>query len=67
MLFRSRVIIGSPDDRNTVQIEVYSVVDPNMICTEVIDPFSIRLPLGSFQGATYKFFVNGELLGEVDA
>ena len=62
-----RAEVGTPDDQNKVQVEVYSVVDPNMICTEVIEPFEVRLPLGSYQGAKYQFFVNGELLGEVES
>ena len=61
-----RAVVGSPDEQNKIQIEVYSVVDPNMICTEVINPFEIRLPLGSYQGSTFQFIVNGELLGEVE-
>jgi hypothetical protein len=61
-----RAVVGSPDEQNTVHIEVYSVVDPEMMCIEVIEPFAVRLPLGSYQDATYRFFVNGELLGEVE-
>jgi len=62
-----RAEVGPADAENKIQIDVYSVVDANMICTEVIAPFDVRMPLGSYQGAKYQFFVNGELLGEVDS
>jgi hypothetical protein len=59
-----RVVVFPANDKNQIYLEVYSVVDPNMACIMVIEPFSATIPLGSFPEGDYTVFVNGELLGE---
>lgn len=62
-----RVVVKQPDANKTINLEVYSVVDPAVICTDVLQPFEATIPLGEYSGGHYSVYVNGELLGEFDA
>lgn len=64
---RLRVVVAPPDAERRIQVEVYSVVDPQLICTQALQPFEATIPLGSFSGAKYSVYVNGALLGEFDS
>lgn len=59
-----RVKVSEPDAQNRIQVEVYSVVDPNAICIQVIQPFEAQIALGSFTSGKFSVYVNGEYLGE---
>jgi hypothetical protein len=59
-----RVNASPPDSENRIQVEAYTVVDPEMICTQVIKPFETQVALGSFESGKYTVYVNGEYLGE---
>ena len=62
-----RVNPTQPDAQNKIQVEVYSVVKPDEMCTEVLKEFDEEIPLGSFPAGHYSVYVNGELVGEFDA
>lgn len=62
-----RVQIDAPDASNNINIEVYSVVNPDLMCTQVIKPFEETVELGTFPSGHYSVFVNGELAGEFDS
>jgi hypothetical protein len=62
-----RVVITPANKQNQINLEVYSVYDPNMACITVIQPFSANIPLGSFKDGHYSVTVNGEMVGEFDA
>lgn len=62
-----RAIISEPDDQKRIHIELYSVVDENEVCTQVIVPFEVRFNLGSFSPGKYQILVNGELFKEFDS
>jgi hypothetical protein len=59
-----RVKVSPPDSENRIQVDAYTVVDPDMICTQVIKPFETQVALGSFESGKYTVFINGEYLGE---
>jgi hypothetical protein len=61
-----RVSIAQPDAKNRIVIEVYTVVDPNVICIQVLKPIEATFPLGTFPGGHYSVWVNGTLAGEFD-
>ena len=61
-----RAIVSPPDGQNSIQVEVYSLIDPDMICTQVLDPFEARIPLGSYTEGAFTVFVNGEVVGSFD-
>lgn len=59
-----RVDVNAPDSENKVQVDVYSVSNPDKICTQVIAPFDVNIPLGSFPTGKYFLGVNGEMVAE---
>ena len=62
-----RVVVTPADANNVISLEVYSVVDTRTACTTVLQPFSARIPLGSYSSGDYKVTVNGEPLGQFPA
>jgi hypothetical protein len=61
-----RAIVPAPDSSNRIAIEVYTVVDPNLACIQVLRPFGAVLPLGTFPPGHYIVKINGEVVGEFD-
>ena len=61
-----RAILNPPDGENKIIVEAYSVVDPDRICTQVLQPFEESLDLGTYPGGHYTVWVNGEVAGEFD-
>lgn len=59
-----RVVIPEPDAENKIDLEVYSVVDPELVCIQVLEPFQENIELGTFPSGQYTVWVNGELVGE---
>lgn len=59
-----RVIVTLPDTSNTINIEVYTLVDANNACITVLKPFTAYIPLGSYSSGQYTVMVNGEKLGQ---
>jgi hypothetical protein len=62
-----RLQVNDPDEDNRIDVEAYSVVDPDMMCTQVLEPFQANIDLGTFPGGHYSVYVNGELAGEFDS
>lgn len=62
-----RVAIETPDSENRISITVYSVVDSEMACIQVLEPFEEMVELGSFPSGHYSVWVNGEPAGEFDS
>ena len=61
-----RVAYSPPDADNKIKLDVYSVVDPNKVCAQMIQPFEQNIPLGSFPSGHYTVWVNGNQSAEFD-
>lgn len=61
-----RVEINPPDSENKILVDVYSVIDPDKVCIQVLEPFEEQIDLGAFPSGHYTVWVNGELAGEFD-
>jgi hypothetical protein len=61
-----RVVMESANTENRINLNVYSVYDPQVICNDMTRPFHITYPLGSFSSGHYNVYINGQLLGEFD-
>ncbi len=59
-----RAAVSPPDADNKIMVDVYSVSDPEKICIQVIEPFDVNIPLGSFPEGKYTLWVNGEMVAE---
>lgn len=61
-----RAEIHPPDPQNKILADVYSVVDPNQVCVQVLEPFDASIDLGTFPTGHYTVWVNGQMAGEFD-
>lgn len=59
-----RVSVSPPDADNKVIVDVYSISDPDEMCAQVLEPFEVNFPLGSFPAGRYTLWVNGEMVTE---
>lgn len=60
-----RVALAPPDAQDQIVVEVYTVVDPDLMCMQVLAPFSATVPLEGYAvGPTYQVLVNGAPVGE---
>jgi hypothetical protein len=59
-----RMQANDPDQKNRIQVSVYSVTQPDIICTQVIKPFETGLQLGPYPSGKYTVLVNGGEVGE---
>lgn len=64
---RIQWVVSATDGQNKIAIELYSLVKPGEACIEVLEPFDISIPLGSFTTGHYEVLLNGEPVGEFDA
>ena len=62
-----RVVVDQPNEQNEIHVSIYSLVDLNTVCTQVLEPFEANIPLGSFPSGKYSVFVNDEKVGEIEA
>jgi hypothetical protein len=62
-----RISSNGPDAQNQIHLDVYSVVDSNVVCAEVLEPFELNFPLGSYPSGHYILFVNEAQVAEFDA
>lgn len=59
-----RVEVSEPGAENRIQAEVYSLVQPDQVCIQVLEPFDVNVPLGSYAAGNYTVLINGEQIGE---
>ncbi len=57
--------LKAPDEQNRIQVEVYSLLQPDKICAQVLVPFDTSIPLGSLKSGKYTVILNGEQVGEL--
>ncbi len=57
--------VSKPDGQNNIHVEVFSLVDPKINCTQVIKPFEASYPLGNLPPGQYTVYVNGSQVGQV--
>ena len=60
-----RYDVAEPDQENRIEIDLYSVSDPEQICVQVLVPFEVDIPLGELPPGEYTIWVNGKLAGEL--
>jgi hypothetical protein len=61
-----RAEIQPPDAENKIVVDVYSVVDPDQICVQVLEPFEESIDLGTYPTGHYTVWVNDQMAGEFD-
>jgi hypothetical protein len=61
-----RLSVGHPDANNRVDIEAYSVYDPEAVCIQVLKEFDAVLSLDGLATGKYSIWLNGQSVGEID-
>jgi hypothetical protein len=59
-----RVDVQPPDTQGVIVLDAYSVIDPDRMCAEVLQPFEVNIPLGSYPSGEYEIRLNGEKVAE---
>src|SRR5215207_3295804 len=62
-----RAEVSPPDQENNIKVDVYTVVDPDKVCIQGLEPFEENIDLGTFPTGHYAVWVNGEKAGEFDS
>jgi hypothetical protein len=52
-------VVDGPDASGRITLTVFSTVDMDEICTQVLQPFEHAIPVGSFTSGSYVLVVNG--------
>jgi hypothetical protein len=52
------------DDGSTISVTLRSVADPDVACVQVLAPFELSIPLGSFESGAREVTLNGENVGD---
>jgi hypothetical protein len=60
-------LVNPPDAENKILVEVYSIIGPDQVCVQVLSPFEVNVPLGSFAPGYYILLINGEQAAEFEA
>jgi hypothetical protein len=59
-----RLLVNEPDAENNIHVEAFSVVDPDAMCIQVLEPFQESLNLGSYPDGEYTLYLNGEEIAQ---
>lgn len=59
-----RAKVDEPDAQNRIEVEVFSLSEPDVVCIQVLQAFESSINLGPYPDGTYTVWVNGELVGE---
>jgi hypothetical protein len=57
--------VKKPDAQNRIQVDVYSQVQSDQMCAQVMQPFDTSIPLESLTSGKYSVVVNGSQVGEL--
>jgi hypothetical protein len=58
-----RIIVNPPDSNQQIQVEVYSLVNPDEICIQMLEPFQASVTLKDLPAGTYEVLVNQQPAG----
>ncbi|HAE60712.1 MAG TPA: hypothetical protein DCG54_14715 [Anaerolineae bacterium] len=62
-----RFKVDPPDENGRIQVQLYSLSNPDTMCIQVIQPFDLNIPLGSFPAGEYELYLNGEKIADFQA
>jgi len=61
-----RMVVSDPDKENKITIKAYSVTDPETMCIQVLEPFSVAVPLKNLTAGKYTVVINDEQVAEFE-
>lgn len=57
--------VMGPSDKNIVEVTTYAESAPETFCIQILEPFELNIPLGSFTELGFRVRLNGEEIGDV--
>jgi hypothetical protein len=60
-----RVEVSYSENPSSIEVEIYSIVDPDQICIQVLEPFSEEIHLENNTSSESQVIVNNQLVGEL--
>ncbi|MGA1864412.1 MAG: hypothetical protein ACMUHX_05065 [bacterium] len=61
-----RAVVSGPNSQDRINVELYSLENPNLSCATLLEPFDETISLGSFTGGSYTVWVNGERVENIN-
>jgi hypothetical protein len=61
-----RVVVHEPDAQKRLNVEVYSVADPEKLCADMLQPFDETIALDTLAVGKYTVYINEEKLGPLE-
>jgi hypothetical protein len=61
-----RAVVSEPDPDKRILVEAYSVVAKDVICTQALLPFEVRISLGNFTDGKYSVWINGQVFTDFE-
>jgi hypothetical protein len=55
--------VSQPSEGNEIHVRIYSVSEVESVCTQILAPFIVRIPLGDFTEYGYSVWVNDQRVG----
>ncbi len=59
-----RAEVTGPDADNNIYVEMWTLVEPDAVCIQVLQPFEVSIPLGSYESGSYTVILNDKEVGE---
>jgi hypothetical protein len=59
-----RAEVTGPEENNTIYVEMWTLVEPDAVCIQVLQPFEVSIPLGSYESGTYTVILNDKEVGK---
>jgi hypothetical protein len=57
--------VSKPDPEGRIDVELHSEAQAGLDCIQVLQPVTLRIPVGSFTSGSYSVWLNGERVGEL--
>ena len=54
------------DHGDSIDVRLWSTIDLGQMCVQVLEPFELSIPLGSYETADLPVFLNGEEVGRIE-
>jgi len=58
--------VTGPDEEARILVDLYSESDPGLACIQVLEPFDVSIPLGSYSEVSFTVWLNGQQVGEIE-
>ena len=56
--------VSDPDSEGRIDVELHSEAPLDLDCIQVLQPITLRIPIGSFKDGSYVVWLNGEKVGD---